>query len=831
MMSLGQWGEKIARCLGDKNTYGVEASQKFTDFKKLTEFKPLHLLFPYQTFDSHRKLFINDQSVGFGLEIAPLTGSTEEEVDRIVSLFNDKLPEEGDVHIQLFATNKIDGFLDRFYQARAKVSSVYEALAARRVAYYQKMANRSVSPHVPFYLRDFRVFLYYAEPLKPHFDVQCEALEVLREAWKTTLSSMTWVNELSETVFLHIVREILNPTQSTQWQGTVYRPLDSLSEQVTDSGVSYEINERFIKAAANEECHILQSFNVESLPEKTALWHTGENNGKLLEPSLQLSCPFIVNVHLRAMDKTKSQEKAQGQFMLNDKKAHSPLSRVLPSIYKKHQEWTLLREHLNGNERLVRLSYQITLFSQEETYRKDATRLTDLYRTNGWDLRLDTYLQLPSFLQNCPFMTTAGLFKDLHYFGRLKTMTMFNAVNIMPLMGEWKGTPNGPGLLFVGRRGQLASWSNFANGDGNYNMIVAAKSRAGKSFLMQEIISEVLSSSGIVRVIDLGRSYEKFCHLLGGQYIEMKAGVCINPFTHIVDMQKSFSQVKAIVATMAHPSGNTTDKELAIISNAIQLAWDAKGRAASMTDLVLALEKNNQTEDSVAQDLILLLSKFACEGQYASYFEGPSTIEGANPLIVLELEELKDKPDLKSVVVLSIMLQITEEFYGRPRDIKKLCVIDEAWDLLHSSKHTAEFIEAGYRRVAKQNGAFATIVQSVNDYFRNEMGIAVYENSDNQIILAQLPATIDQLKNNERLKFSPYEEKLLRSFSGTPQFKECLIKTPAGASVFRILFDPFTRILYSTRGEEFEAVRRRMAAGASLSEAIEAVSEEVFSNE
>jgi len=395
-------------------------------------------------------------------------------------------------------------------------------------------------------------------------------------------------------------------------------------------------------------------------------------------------------------------------------------------------------------------------------------------------------------------------------------------------LAEYKGTSNANGLMFVGRRGQIANWSNFANRDGNYNIAIAAKSRAGKSFLMQELIFDVLCQNGIVRVIDLGRSYEKFCKLVNGQYIEMTQGICINPFTHVVDISKSLSQIKSIIAIMAHSSGNVSDKELSFIANSIQIAWDKKGNLATISDVVLAL---SEVDDNVAKDLVILLQKFSKGGQFETYFEGPSTIDVKNPFIVLELEELKDKPDLKSVVVLSIMLQITEEFYGLPRSIKKLCVIDEAWDLLHSSKQTAEFIEAGYRRVAKQNGAFATLVQSINDYFRNEMGIAIFENSDNQIILAQLDTTIDQLKNNQRLKFTPYEERLLRSFAGTNQYKECLIRTPSGTSLVRILIDPFTRILYSTKGEEFEAVKNLVAQGCTMDEAVSLVAKKVYGDE
>jgi conjugal transfer ATP-binding protein TraC len=825
MKSLDDLGNWIAGKLGDDKDYGVTETRSFNDFKKLSDYSPLSYLLPYQSYDESRMLFLNNDSIGFGLEVMPLTGAGENEIERLATMFNDKLPKNGNLHIQLIASNKIGKTLDNFYKTRAVNNEVNKRLAQKRYEYYKKSTEHSINKHSPFYLREYRVFIYYSEAISDSVDLQMDDICNLRESWKTTLESLTLVNNLNVTEFITLITEILNPSSDIYWSQVNYDHKMAISSQVLHFDTSFDVHDEQINVKSQGSDYIYQVFQAELMPQKAALWQSGENIGKILDSSMQLSCPFIINVHLKAFDKGESKEKANTQFMLNDKNANSPLAKIIPIIKRKHHEWTQLRDALDGSERLVKLSYQITLLSKEDSYRRDSVKLTDLMTSNQWELRLDRFLQLPCFMQSLPFVVTSGLYEDLVYFKRFKTMTMFNAVNIMPLLAEWKGVSNANGLMFVGRRGQISNWSNFSNRDGNYNMVVAAKSRGGKSFFMQEIIFDTLCDNGIVRVVDLGRSYEKFCKVLNGQYIEMIDGVCINPFTHVIDIQQSQSQITAIVATMAHPSGDITDKELSMITSAIQSAWTKGGNKTTITDVQTALSKIN---DVVAQDLVLLLGKYCMGGQFETYFSGESTIDVDNPFIVLELEELKNKPDLKSVVVLSIMLQITEEFYGLPRNIKKLCVIDEAWDLLHSSKQTAQFMEAGYRRVAKQNGAFATIVQSINDYFRNEIGIAIYENSDNQIILAQLDTTIDQLKENKRLNFTPYEERLLRSFAGTDNYKECLIRTPRGSHVFRVLFDPFTRILYSSRAEEFEAVKQLVAGGMSMEDAVEAVASQVY---
>jgi len=87
-----------------------------------------------------------------------------------------------------------------------------------------------------------------------------------------------------------------------------------------------------------------------------------------------------------------------------------------------------------------------------------------------------------------------------------------SAVNLAPLHGEWRGQPanpdNPPALFLIGRRGQPACWSPFANEAGNYNTAVTGKSGSGKSVLMQELVTGIVGAGGEAVVIDDGRSFQ-----------------------------------------------------------------------------------------------------------------------------------------------------------------------------------------------------------------------------------------------------------------------------------------------------------------------------------
>ena len=138
-----------------------------------------------------------------------------------------------------------------------------------------------------------------------------------------------------------------------------------------------------------------------------------------------------------------------------------------------------------------------------------------------------------------------------------------------------------------------------------------------------------------------------------------------------------------------------------------------------------------------------MLHPYTRDGTYGKYFDAQATIDFSSDFIVLELEELKAKKDLQTVVLLIMMYRITREMYFS-RDRKKIVIIDEAWDLL-SGGATAEFIEAGYRRARKYKGAFMSATQGVDDYYRNPAAKAALDNSDWMFLLRQKPESIEMM--------------------------------------------------------------------------------------
>jgi conjugal transfer ATP-binding protein TraC len=52
-------------------------------------------------------------------------------------------------------------------------------------------------------------------------------------------------------------------------------------------------------------------------------------------------------------------------------------------------------------------------------------------------------------------------------------------------------------------------------------------------------------------------------------------------------------------------------------------------------------------------------------------------------------------------------------------------------------------------------------------------------------------------------------------------FSEIYIHSPVGSGLGRLLLDPFSMLVYSTRAEDFQAIKRLRERGLSVSEAVE----------
>lgn len=824
---LNKIGNKIACIFGDKTKFGVAtAHEKIGDLFAYTK---LASLLPYEAYDPETQLYINKRSSGFILEAPPLTSANEEMVNILASILTDILPADVDLQFLLWASNKIGNILDNFERERSHQSEVLVWLAHQRTEFLKSGANRSLIAAESFSVRDFRLFIVVGIAHQAGADMSARLCE-LRQNIVSSLKSINMpTRNLEVHEFLSLMIDWLNPSSSVDSSVRNWNEHDALALQVSDAECCLRIlpDRLTFERSANADIFEVCSLTIADLPSTMTQWKMTDSIGQLFNASLQIPCPFLVSLNVRVLDHEKAQLNIQYKYLDREKTAKSPLAKFRPLIDKEYENLNLVRRCLAEGDRLVKTFYQVIIFAPQNSVLSAERKVRDLYRANGWKLRKEIYVQFQAYLAALPMVMSEGMYDDLRLLGRLRTMTAFSAINIAPLQGEWKGTAT-PSLLLPGRRGQLATWNPFDNQEGNYNVAIAAASGKGKSMFTQEYITCLLGIGGRVWVIDVGRSYEKTCKMLGGVFIEFipELNLSLNPFTFIRDFDASLVMLKPLLAAMARPNSNASDEEISFLEKALKAAWLEKHNDASITTVAKWLAAQ---DTFVGQNLSHLLYTYTQDGMYGKYFEGRSNINLDNSFVVLELQELKAKKDLQKIILLVLMYQIAEAMYLSNRSQIKSCIIDEAWDLLGGDNDgAAKFIETGYRTARRYRANFVTITQSINDYFKNNTSIAAFENSDYNLILGQKAEAIDQIKKLDRLNMDAFSERLFKSLRKTDDYSECIIKGPSGLSVHRIIFDPYSRILYSSKGEEYEAVKTLVAEGLTLRDAIAKVAQKIL---
>lgn len=817
---------KLAEKLGFKERIDQDSSTELLLDENYDRYSFQDLLH-YDVYDPDSKIYLNKESMGWGLQVTSSTGSSEEFIQILSSILTDVLPAEGDLQVLLWASPKVGPAIDAVENTCSKLGGEFQALAKKQSDYLKQGAFNSLSRFSDFILRDHQVYFFFSLS-KNHADANIAALIQYRE---DTISSLRSINLGSEPLeiepFLSFLNDLLSPNENIYPALQNWNKHEPLTSQITDTEQLIQVKPNKILFTKENSEWEARCFSVKNFPKVMAQWKMNDNLGKLFNSALQIPCPYLISLNIHLDDPEKSHAKVQAKIITQDSKVNSQLTKWLPSLSREHQDWKMIRERLSEGDKLVSLFYQVILFSPNKEMSRAERKLRDLYQSNGWKLRCESYLQLQSFLSALPMMMSEGLYKDLKRFKRLRRMTAFNAVNIMPLQGEWKGCRS-PLMMLPGRRGQITWWDPFSN-EGNYNVSIAAKSRSGKSVFVQAYITALIGSGGRCWVIDIGHSYEKTCRLLGGEFVEfsMQTPLCINPFSGIKNFSEALPMLIPLLGSMARPKTVTSEEEDAYLEEAIVAVWSQHAHRATIT---LIRDYLKEKSDPIARNLSHLLVSYSKDGMYAMFFEGISNINMDNSFIVFELLGLKDKQELQRIVLLTLMSHVHHSMYLTGRSQRKSCIIDEAWSLFgKDSGGAAKFIETGYRTSARHNGNFISITQGINDYYQSASSIAAFQNSDIKVILAQTSEAIQLAKDKEQLHMDPFLEKLLSDIKKVEgAYSECVISSPNGYSIHRIVLNPYTRILFSSKGPEVDDVKSLEAQGISLREAVDYVARKHF---
>ena len=823
---------------GEPDVYvdaGGSASDRFADW------------LPYSGWDSARRLFLLDappdkrggqdgvQAVGFVLGLQPQTGATPDMVNVLRSIFNNA-PAGVGIQIHLFASPDLSPVLSRYEALRSR-GGVFREIARRRSEFLTAAAHNPPFPGLPWIARDFRACLSITVPVDGLSHIAgMEAASAYRDSLVTTLKSVyLYLGEWDADRLINWNNALLNPHRMLN--GTLapqaYDDGRYLRDQMIARDTLFRVEPRGLTYGGPRDPlqSVTRFFSVRSYPKAYSLPEMGALTGDFVQGALAYPCPFMLTLTIRIPDYETTRNLVTFKAARATQRANSKMAGMMPDWQDHKADWDIAMRAYDNSSAVVHLQHTLALFSRPEDTEKTELAARAVWRARGFDLQEDAYVQAQSLMLSLPCTFTPSMQQDVVAGKRDTSKTTINAIHMAPLIAEWTGLGD-PVLTLFGRRGQIMGIDLFANPSGNFNAAVVGVSGSGKSVLMEELAMSYLGIGGRVWVADVGGSYKNMAEKAGGQYLEFdeNSGLCINPFSMVSELDQDMEMLKPLIAQMVSPSEPLPAYELAQLDIGIRQVWYealSEGRRPNLTDLADWLKFGCKDEedkcDPRVRNLGVQLFPYTVEGAYGRWFNGEANIRFDSDLVVLELEQLKAKKDLQGVVLMLLMYLITNEIYlNRENGQRKIVIIDEAWDLMSGA--TGDFIEAGYRRARKYGGAFITGTQGIDDYYRNEASKAALNNADWIFMLRQKPESLAALEHNKRLVLTEGMRTMVSSLhTEAGAYSEVFVHTSVGHGIGRLVLDPYSLLLSSTRAEDYVALHQKRAMGMDTDAAVRAV--------
>ena len=481
------------------------------------------------------------------------------------------------------------------------------------------------------------------------------------------------------------------------------------------------------------------------------------------------------------------------------------------NVTQKRLEAESLRDEIAaGFNKLFEASIISTVF----TYNKDdLDRLTKLLSTemskslvgikSAWGV------QEEAFKSNLPLMDDK--IKKIHTFDRRSMATVF------PFTTSDVGHPTGVPLGFNKQTGVPILFDNFHNSLTNYNMVIFAKSGAGKSVTMKTLISRSSVLMGIESLaLDAEGEYSIVAESLGGINVVLSPNskTVINLFDvevenikdeitgkerTVLNIENKVEDVTQALLTMAR--GSTRSQEVneltkQIIAESVAEEYASHGITNDPSSLYTGsstrmqgdmifkekkemptigswykriVNKSKQNENADYKFhysyLLKVMKQYIREynGQMA-YFDGQSTFEllEGSPFINLDISQLEERfaRPLAQQILLSWIWEkyVKKNSEDRTKAKQKRVLVDEAWMLLPYPE-AVDFLNTMARRARKRNVSLAIVSQRFQDFYEKQEAQAVLTSSDTKLFLAQDKSEIEYLK--EVFKLSEGEANFL----------------------------------------------------------------------
>ncbi len=388
---------------------------------------------PYSAYIAEEQLFVNRDGLGFVLEVLPQAGADERMVEVLMALFATS-PAGTGLQFHLLASPHLRPTLRRYANLRlededqaqraarwgrpVRNRNLFRRLARQRVGHLLHGARRSLTSGFHYQLRDFRLLFSVCMPGHASDGALSERLLGLRDSMTSTLQAASLPNRVCDaTDLIRWCALFTNGDRLLQVDAVPqgYDPGRELRDQMVDADTLQDAHPNALRfwKADHEDVLEARFFSVKGYPEHYALWQMGALIGDVMQPELHYHCPFLLTLGVHILDPHQSKAVVTGNHVRATQNARSKMAQVMPDVSKKLQDWSAAAQALDSGGNLVSLYHQLALFCRPEQATAASETAQAIWRSRGFALNADTYLQRQALLASLPMSLSPRLHKDL----------------------------------------------------------------------------------------------------------------------------------------------------------------------------------------------------------------------------------------------------------------------------------------------------------------------------------------------------------------------------------------------------------------------------------
>lgn len=789
--------------------------------------------FPYIAYDPGTKTYLlADNTIGWLWECSSACYAGEKMITILSGLFRLGFPDGSVLQFILYTDTHIRHFVDSFKSNMQRESPLVQK-AKDAISEFYLNGIPGLENILP---KNFRLFVGLKIPVASK---EIDTVNLYDDTQEILTGALLYSSPLLPEDLLDFLRRFFNDDPPENCK--VYMDDVPISKQIIFSQTIINVEDSYMRVGNK----YLKCLTPVVFPPKVDPLQTNQVFGGIhgmISDVEQYKTPFLYSLNIVFEESLKSKLRHKCDLVLMQRSAGS----FAMNIARRQDEYRWAVDEIERGTRFFRIIPTLLVWSEDKnTVVESSVRAKRIWESNGYIMQEEKTM-LPIFLiMSLPF----GLYNIKSNLSNIDRDFIAHTDAIAPLLpvqSDFSGTGE-PMLLFLGRKGQVCGVDIFSSKAKSHNVLVAATTGVGKSFLVNYLTSTYYSANAMVRIIDIGGSYKKMTEVFGAKYLDFTpdSNICINPFSNIKEeeLESEISNIAAVIFQMIYSATNKPPTEnpesvMTLVKAAVSWAVRTHRDNADINTVYKYLnsfpkyaseydfdcpekEKCAEKFSVLAQEIAFNLFEFTSNGLHGKWFNGKSNFDiSKDEFVVLELEHIKSQQDLFRVITLQVINAVTKDLYLSDRSKKRLIIFDEAWQFLKEDAAMKQVIEEGYRRARKYGGSFTIVVQSILDLKSfGSVGDVIMGNSAFKFYLES--PDFEKAAAEKQIYYDKFVMDLLKTVkTNKPKYSEIFMDTPFGFGVARLIVDSWSYYMYTSDVKEISEISSYVAGGMSYDEAI-----------